>query len=192
MKRSVITLVATLLVIALFGYTALFGLGSLLPATVDGVILGLDLVGGSEITYEAQVPADVDESTLNDGLGSAITMLRQRLDVLGYTEANVYQSGERQIVVEIPNVDDPEEAVSQLGSTAIVEFLDADGTVWLQGSDIASAKYEFGPVDQTGIVRHHVVLEFTKEGKDVIYSLDDAHVLSLFDQALDHVKHKLG
>ena len=166
MKRSVITLVATLLVIALFGYTALFGLGSLLPSTVDGVILGLDLVGGSEITYEAQVPADVDESTLNDGLGSAITMLRQRLDVLGYTEANVYQSGERQIVVEIPNVDDPEEAVSQLGSTAIVEFLDADGTVWLQGSDIASAKYEFGPVDQTGIDRHHVVLEFTKEGKE--------------------------
>ena len=133
MKRSVITLVATLLVIALFGYTALFGLGSLLPGTIDGVILGLDLVGGSEITYEAQVPADVDESTLNDGLGSAITMLRQRLDVLGYTEANVYQSGERQIVVEIPNVDDPEEAVSQLGSTAIVEFLDADGTVWIQG-----------------------------------------------------------
>ena len=33
--------------------------------------------------------------------------------------------------------------------------------------------------------------EFTKDGKEVIYSLDDSHVLSLFDQALDHVKHKV-
>ena len=30
-----------------------------------------------------------------------------------------------------------------------------------------------------------------KDGKEVIYSLDDSHVLSLFDQALDHVKHKV-
>lgn len=165
MKKSIVTVVITVLVIALFAYTACYGLGNLLPSTTQGVVLGLDLVGGSEITYEADV-SDVGAGEIADGMKSAITMLRQRLDVLGYTEANVYQSGDRQIVVEIPNVDDPEEAVSQLGSTAIVEFRDADGTLWLSGSDIASAKYQYSAVDDTGIAQHHVVLEFTKEGQE--------------------------
>ena len=166
MKRSIITLLIILLMMAVLAYGALCGFGGFLPSTAQGVVLGLDLVGGSEITYEAVVPADMDETAVADGLASAITMLRQRLDVLGYTEANVYQSGDRQIMVEIPNVSDPEEAVQQLGSTAIVEFLDADGTVWLTGTDLASAKYQFAPVDQTGLDQHHVVLEFTPEGRE--------------------------
>ena len=166
MKKSIITVVVIVLLIGLFAYTALFGLGSVVPSTSDGVVLGLDLVGGSEITYEAQVTDETSQTEIADGIKSAMGMLRQRLDVLGYTEANVYQSGDQQIVVEIPNVDDPEEAVNQLGSTAIVEFLDADGTVWLSGSDIASASYQYSAVDQTGVAQHHVVLEFTKEGQE--------------------------
>lgn len=165
MKRSVITVVSILLVIALLGCGVVFGCGPI-PSTAEGVVLGLDLVGGSEITYEAVIPAEMDETALAEGLTSAITMLRQRLDVLGYTEANVYQSGERQIVVEIPNVSDPEQAVQQLGSTAVVEFLDADGTVWLDGRDLKAARYAYEPVDQTGIKQHHVVLEFTAEGQE--------------------------
>ena len=150
MKKSVVTVLVMVLLIALFVYTAFCGIGSVVPSTQDGVVLGLDLVGGSEITYEAVIPDGTGANAISDGLKSATTMLRQRLDVLGYTEANVYQSGERQIVVEIPNVDDPEQAVSQLGTTA----------------DIASAKYQYSAVDETGIAQHHVVLEFTKEGHD--------------------------
>ncbi len=166
MKKSVVTVLVMVLLIALFVYTAFCGIGSVVPSTQDGVVLGLDLVGGSEITYEAVIPDGTGANAISDGLKSATTMLRQRLDVLGYTEANVYQSGERQIVVEIPNVDDPEQAVSQLGTTAVVEFQDADGKVWLSGADIASAKYQYSAVDETGIAQHHVVLEFTKEGHD--------------------------
>lgn len=44
---------------------------------------------------------------------------------------------------------------------------------------------------QLRLLRAANLVKFTKEGKEVIYSLDDEHVLSLFDQALDHVKHKL-
>lgn len=165
MKRSVITLIIVVALIVGLGCGALNGFGGWLPSTADGVVLGLDLVGGSEITYEAMAPADMDESALAEGLSSAITMLRQRLDALGYTEANVYQAGERQIVVEIPNVSDPEQAVQQLGSTAVVEFLDADGKVWLTGTDLDSARYAYEPVDETGIKQHHVVLAFTEEGR---------------------------
>lgn len=44
---------------------------------------------------------------------------------------------------------------------------------------------------QLRLLRAASLVKFTKEGKEVIYSLDDQHVLSLFDQALDHVKHKI-
>ncbi|MDD3164570.1 MAG: protein translocase subunit SecD [Oscillospiraceae bacterium] len=168
MKKSVISIVVIFALIALFLTTALCGLNLgvfSVESAADGIPLGLDLVGGSEITYEAQIPDGTASDAVTTGMNSAIAMLRQRLDALGYTEASVYQSGEKQIVVEIPNVDDPEEAVQQLGTTAVVEFRDADSTVWLSGSDIASANYQYSAVDDTGIAKHHVVLSFTSEGR---------------------------
>ncbi len=43
---------------------------------------------------------------------------------------------------------------------------------------------------QLRLLREAGLVKFAKEGKEVIYSLDDDHVLTLFAQALDHVKHK--
>jgi protein-export membrane protein SecD len=93
-------------------------------------------------------------------MGVAQTMIQQRLDFEGYTEASAYVSGDKRLVVEIPSVDDPEDAVQKLGATAVVTFVDADGKVWLDGKDIKSAEYESSPTDSTG----HVVLNLTKDG----------------------------
>lgn len=167
MKKSIIAIVVVIALTALLVMTALIGLDIgivSLPNVQDGIVLGLDLVGGSEITYDAVVPEDATD--VDAGMNVAVTMLRQRCDNLGYTEANVYRSGERQVVVEIPNVDNPEEAVQQLGTTAVVEFVDADGKVWLGGSDIASAKCVYGQVDETGASAYYIQLAFTDEGKE--------------------------
>ena len=167
MKKSIIAIVVVIALTALLVMTALIGLDigiASLPSVQDGIVLGLDLVGGSEITYDAVVPEDATD--VDAGMNVAVTMLRQRCDNLGYTEANVYRSGERQVVVEIPNVDNPEEAVQQLGTTAVVEFVDADGKVWLGGSDIASAKCVYGQVDETGTSAYYIQLAFTDEGKE--------------------------
>lgn len=43
---------------------------------------------------------------------------------------------------------------------------------------------------QLRLLRDMKLVKFRKEGKLVIYSLDDSHVLGLFEQGLDHVKHK--
>ena len=166
MKRSVITLLIVVVLTAALLYAAIFGFGTVIPSVSDGVVLGLDLVGGSEITYEAAVPEDTPAADLADGMNSAIAMLRQRLDALGYTEANAYLSGDRQIVVEIPAVSDPEEAVQKLGSTAVVTFEDADNKEWINGSDIEKAYYEYSPTDASGIAQHHVVMTFTPEGRE--------------------------
>lgn len=46
-------------------------------------------------------------------------------------------------------------------------------------------------LDMTHSAISHQLVKFSKSGKEVIYSLDDEHVLTLFAQALDHVKHKV-
>ena len=165
MKKSVFTLVIVVLVIGALFFAALHGIGGFIRPVSEGVVLGLDLVGGSEITYEAVIPADYDESNLSEGMEVARTMMQQRLDSLGYTEASCYISGERRLVVEIPSVEDPEKAVQQLGATAVVSFADADGKVWLTGTDISDAEYENSPTDSTGISRPHVKLDLTSEGR---------------------------
>lgn len=165
MKRSVLTLLVVVVFTAALLYAAIFGIGTVVPGVQDGIVLGLDLVGGSEITYEAVVPEGTSAADLADGMNSAIAMLRQRLDALGYTEANAYLSGDRQIVVEIPAVSDPEEAVQKLGSTAMVTFEDADDTEWITGTDIDKAYYEYSATDSSGVPHHHVVLTFTPEGR---------------------------
>lgn len=40
------------------------------------------------------------------------------------------------------------------------------------------------------VLRDTRLVKFKREGKLAIYSLDDDHVLELFEQGLDHVKHK--
>lgn len=164
MKKSIISVVVVFALTALLVFTALCGLNlgfMRIDSVSEGVPLGLDLVGGAEITYEAVGASDEE---IADGIESAVAMLRQRCNDLGYTEANVYRSGTKQIIVELPDVSDLETAVQDLGTTAVIEFRDADGTVWMSGSDIKKAVYEYSPVDNSGLSTHHVKLEFTEEG----------------------------
>lgn len=170
MKKSIITIVVVLAVIALLSSIAINGLNFgdyELPSVEDGVVLGLDLVGGSEITYDAVIPEGMSSDEIAAGMDSAQSMLRQRLNNLGYTEASVYLAGSTRVVVEIPNVDDPEEAVQQLGTTAVIEFQDADGNVLMDGKMIESASASYSPVDESGMSVYHVILTFTEEGRQV-------------------------
>jgi len=170
MKKSVLTIGAVFILIALFLFSAFFGLSigafEVLPLE-DGITLGLDLVGGSEITYEAVVPEGMTAEELATGMDTAQTMLRQRLNTLGYTEANVYLYGSNRIVLEIPNVEDPEEAVQMLGTTAVIEFRDCDGNVILDGKQIESATAAYGPVSDTGVNEYFVQLKLTEEGRQL-------------------------
>lgn len=43
---------------------------------------------------------------------------------------------------------------------------------------------------QLRLLRAAKLVRSRREGKNVFYSLDDAHVLALFDQGLEHVRHK--
>jgi len=167
MKRTAITLAALVLVIAVLLFTAFFGLNLgifKIDEISQGITLGLDLVGGSEIVYEAEIPAGTSDSQVSEGMETALTMMRQRLNKLGYTEANAYIASSTRLVIEIPNVDDPEEAVQMLGTTANIQFRDYQDNVILEGSDIASATAAFGQVSESSASQYYVRLQLTEEG----------------------------
>jgi preprotein translocase subunit SecD len=51
-----------------------------------------------------------------------ISVLRTRLDAFGVGEINIAAQGERNIIIELPNVDDPEKAKARIGKTALLEL----------------------------------------------------------------------
>lgn len=58
-----------------------------------------------------------------------IDVLRNRLDAIGVGEITIAQQGADSIIVELPNVDDPQQAKAMIGKTAQLEFklVEAEG-----------------------------------------------------------------
>ncbi len=168
MKKCILSIGIVVLIIALLLFGVFFGfnLGFInIEPLQDGISLGLDLVGGSEITYEAVVPEGISDSELKQSMEAVQTMLRQRLNSMGYTEASVVLSGDRGVNVSIPNVSNPEQALQMLGSTAIIEFRDYTGKAIITGEDIESATAAYMPSGDGGVYEYIVSLKLTPEGQ---------------------------
>jgi preprotein translocase subunit SecD len=104
--------------------------------------LGLDLRGGLQALLEADVPADV---TLEEGaLDNAKTILENRANALGVSEVLMQTAGERRIVAEFPGVTNPEEVVSSLKRTALLEFVDM-GTTPVEAGTIIQTDFGLQP-----------------------------------------------
>jgi len=84
------------------------------------VVLGLDLRGGTQIVLEAQDTPD--QKVDSDTASRTLEVLRRRVDALGVSEPTLQRSGDRRIIVELPGVADPEQALSVIGRTAQLAF----------------------------------------------------------------------
>ena len=175
MSKSIIKLTIVLLIIALGTYTVLFGLNFNMfgytieyPSALDadyGIRQGLDLVGGSAITYEAQTEGmELSADELDSSMESVKNVLRNRLDSLGFSEATVSRQGENRVRVEIPSIQDPEEAVRTLGQTAKLTFRDSEGNVVLEASAVKNAIARYGQTNEMGASQHYVELNLNSEG----------------------------
>ena len=82
--------------------------------------LGLDLRGGTTVTLTARNTSgggSVDPTSLQQ----ARTIIEQRVNALGVGESEVTVSGDRQIIVSVPNVQQ-DQLVQQVGQTANLRF----------------------------------------------------------------------
>jgi SecD/SecF fusion protein len=82
--------------------------------------LGLDLRGGTQIVLEAQ---DTERVRVTGEVAArTLEVLRRRVDALGVTEPTLQRAGDRRIIVELPGVADPDEALRVIGRTAQLRF----------------------------------------------------------------------
>ncbi|MDD6214226.1 MAG: protein translocase subunit SecD [Firmicutes bacterium] len=147
MKKKSVLLLALMVIIAIvLNYVAFIGFnvaGFNYGGVFDkdkGIRKGIDLAGGSVITFQASKDNPTDQE-----MSIVESIFNARMNNAGYTETRISKGNNGQITVEIPSVTDTDTAASLLGSTAKLTFQDADGNVVLDGAtDIKGAEYKYG------------------------------------------------
>lgn len=106
-----LVIVATLTAVNAGG--VLFSNGSWAPK------LALDLQGGTQIVLEPQLAEE--QTVSSEQLTQAVSIIRQRIDASGVSEAEVTTQGTENIVVSIPGVPD-QQTLDRIESSAKLEF----------------------------------------------------------------------
>jgi len=89
---------------------------------------GLDLQGGLQVILQAKESPDIPVT--RDTMAAAQGVIENRVNALGVTEPLIQSQGSNRIIVELPGIRNPEEAIATLGRTGLLEFIDA-GDTWL-------------------------------------------------------------
>src|SRR3954451_11436413 len=91
-------------------------------------VLGLDLKGGTQLVYEARGTNQVPHPTGSD-IDRAINIIRTRTDKFGVSEPEISRVGPTGIQVGLPNVQDAQQAIDQVGKTAQLYFYDLEANI---------------------------------------------------------------
>ena len=98
--------------------------------------LGLDLQGGLQILLAADVPQGQELDALT--METARRIVENRVNSLGLTEPVVQAQGDRRIIVELPGIENPDQAVETIKGTALLEFVDAGRTPLQPGTVVTT------------------------------------------------------
>ena len=107
------------------------------PLTKDiKVHEGLDLQGGLQVLLQADVPDCATVS--NDSMEAAKAIVDRRVNGLGVTEPLIQRSGTCRIIVQLPGISNPDEAIKTFGGTGLLEFIDAGDTPLSAGQVVST------------------------------------------------------
>lgn len=151
----------------LFWAIVLIVIASIVTICTKPTKLGLDLVGGSRLVLEAQTTDTISHIT-PDMMSSLQFAIENRVNKLGVSETVVQRSGEKRLVVEIPDVSDLNQAKAYLGETAELDFrkpvmkngVEEWQATGLTGKDLTSANLSTNSQNGQWVVD----LEFNGEG----------------------------
>lgn len=146
---------------------------------------GLDLAGGTLLTYRADV-SNLADDQVDDAMGSLREVIERRVNIFGVSEplvqtesASLAEGDEQRLIVELPGVTDVDAAVAALGETPLLEFkLGPEAVVFsdtvdpatyvttgLTGRYLSRASLQFGGASVGSIIQEPIVaLEFNDEG----------------------------
>lgn len=108
--------------------------------------LGLDLAGGTELTYVADTSA-VTDGDADSNMSALRDVIERRVNLFGVSEPVVqverggaFGGGQYKLRVELPGITDVNEAIARIGETPTLEFrlVDLDKAAALASSSIAT------------------------------------------------------
>lgn len=131
---------------------------------------GLDLQGGLQVTLQADM-SQIKIADRSQALESVKNVMERRVNLFGVTEPNIYTAktqNDYRIIVELPGLTDPKQALDLIGQTAQLQFRELNQSpeakspfkpTDLTGKDLTKAQVIF---NQTG--QPEVALTFTTDG----------------------------
>jgi len=147
--------------------------------------LGLDLVGGTELIYRADLTR-VAGGDINTSMDALREVIERRVNIFGVSEPiiQVEQAGlisgntDHRLIVELPGVKDTNEAIAMIGKTPILEFrLEKDGLKDLTEEEIKALTAEemFTPTGITGGLLKNAQLQFngTTQRPEIVLNFND-------------------
>ena len=176
--------------------------------------LGLDLSGGTELVYRADLSA-IQGGDIVDSMAALRDTIERRVNLFGVSEPLVQTetggtfagSPEQRLIVQLPGVTDTQQAIALIGQTPVLEFrLLKDGATpppegqaisatttdalfepdAITGKDLASASLQFSSgVGAVGTPQ--VVLKFDSAGSAQFAKLTAENVGKIFGIFLDGV-----
>jgi preprotein translocase subunit SecD len=119
-KKSIYLLIFILVLLGL-------ALWSIVPLNTkllgpDGLTLGLDLKGGSQLLYKADLSKKDPSITDEEAMSSVIEKIKRRVNQYGTTEPVIQGQGSDRILIQLPGVEDIKEAIDLIGKTALLDF----------------------------------------------------------------------
>jgi len=161
-------------------------------------VLGLDLQGGTQLTYEADVK-NIPESDRTTSLEGVRDVIERRVNSTGVSEpviqVNRSISGDYRVIVELAGIKNVNDAIKLIGETPLLEFkettvepikVSTTGTstnvnaeanlTWenteLTGKNLKNATLKFNPNDGTP----EVALKFDEEGSKMFENITERNV----------------
>ena len=136
-KKKVFAVLVIVILIAAW-LISFFGIGDKVGNLGKELKYGLDINGGVYVLLEA----DTQETgtDLTQIMNQTKSVLENRVNAMGISEAQVSIEGNNRIRVEMPGVENAEEAIEQIGRTAQLQFFLPDGTLALTGDGVSDSQ----------------------------------------------------
>ncbi len=162
--------------------------------------LGLDLAGGSHLSFEADM-SKVSEEDREDAIAGARDAIDRRINMFGVSESTVQTSqvgNSQRIIVELPGVSDTQGAIALIGQTAQLDFreyvaekeaspsgmITYENTVstGFTGSDFKKARSEFDSQSGKPVISFETKPESAKKFADITTRLQGKPLAIFLDQ----------
>ncbi len=183
-RKNIIVLV---IILVIFG----FGLWTILPLDSnrlgrDGLKLGLDLVGGVHLVYQADFADNMTASERDAALERTIITIENRIDKYGVVEPIIQRMGDDRILIQLPGFTDIDAAKQLVEQTGFLEFrqvevntsgdavtlstyLAQDNLYFVDAQEPGDRLFSLTEYTEDGEQEHRTIAILTKDNEGNIY-----------------------